>query len=469
MANQSNDMHLTSYTDSTTAAKIEEMEKDLHVMKRDMADVKKTFFSLQNSKEANDIKLRTIEHRITSMEQESLNKERMVENTQRGRTKALLDSYIDNLTIHGATKVFKGSVPERILWAIVTLSVLGFLFFSAKTLLTNFLSNGVINDIKDVNVEKMQLPSVTVCDFEGYTCHIQEYENVTYRKYCKNLTRAVSLVNAQCQVYSSDWLNCSHNFMRKSEDNLVCLTINQNQTIMQKEDGSERNFRVKLKTFSKRVRLFFHQQDELPAPYLDRIKHIAELGKYNVILMQKNIAHLAEPYPSKCIEEVVKKGPFSYTKTLCKMQCYAEDLKKKCGSLNAYWLQVLPSLMLNTNQTESKNKTAMETSECFKKFIGQPKPPCQCRIPCHETRYSARIERIRDNREEAITLQIYFETREITMVTEVPSYDTTRFLADIGGLIGLLLGMSVLSVFEVLFCLVLFIVDWILSRKHNAF
>ena len=49
------------------------------------------------------------------------------------------------------------------------------------------------------------------------------------------------------------------------------------------------------------------------------------------------------------------------------------------------------------------------------------------------------------------------------MITEVSTYDVIHSLADIGGLMGLLLGMSVLSVFEVPFCLVLSTIDWILS------
>ena len=70
--------------------------------------------------------------------------------------------------------------------------------------------------------------------------------------------------------------------------------------------------------------------------------------------------------------------------------------------------------------------------------------------------------------DESISLQIHFDTREITKITEVLSYDATRFLADIGGLLGLLIGMSVLSVFEVLFCILLFIVDCILLWMRNS-
>ena len=154
------------------------------------------------------------------------------------------------------------------------------------------------------------------------------------------------------------------------------------------------------------------------------------------------------------------------------MQCYAKHIQSKCGALNTYWQRVLPPLEMDGNQTVLINKTEKETSACIGEFVDQRKPSCPCRIPCEETRYDAQIEKYKDfllNEDPIISLQIYFETREITKITEVLSYDTTRFLADIGGLIGLLIGMSVLSVFEVLFCIVLYIVDCVLLWKNSTF
>ena len=59
-------------------------------------------------------------------------------------------------------------------------------------------------------------------------------------------------------------------------------------------------------------------------------------------------------------------------------------------------------------------------------------------------------------------MTIYFGKLEISKTTELPAYDHTRFMADIGGLIGLLVGMSAMSVFEVCACIGLYIADMIL-------
>ena len=75
-----------------------------------------------------------------------------------------------------------------------------------------------------------------------------------------------------------------------------------------------------------------------------------------------------------------------------------------------------------------------------------------------------------EDRNDSTYMTIYFDKLEISKSTELPAYNSTRFLADIGGLIGLLIGMSLLSVFEVLVCLALYAVDktCLLSVSRNC-
>ena len=56
----------------------------------------------------------------------------------------LLRGYIDNLTIHGATKILTGSIPESIFWTILSLGVLVYFLYSVNGLLMQFMSNEVI-------------------------------------------------------------------------------------------------------------------------------------------------------------------------------------------------------------------------------------------------------------------------------------------------------------------------------------
>ena len=86
--------------------------------------------------------------------------------------------------------------------------------------------------------------------------------------------------------------------------------------------------------------------------------------------------------------------------------------------------------------------------------------PCRCPKLCEETIYQAILKKTADETKTIKTfLTIYFERLEIQETTELAAYDRTRFLADVGGLIGLLVGMSLLSVCEVLVCISLYTVN----------
>ena len=59
-------------------------------------------------------------------------------------------------------------------------------------------------------------------------------------------------------------------------------------------------------------------------------------------------------------------------------------------------------------------------------------------------------------------LTIYLDKLEFTKSSELVAYDSTRFMADLGGVLGLLVGCSLLSVFELFICAGLFVVDIVL-------
>ena len=88
----------------------------------------------------------------------------------------------------------------------------------------------------------------------------------------------------------------------------------------------------------------------------------------------------------------------------------------------------------------------------------------QCAKPCEETVYDAKIVRYGDEDPYGgdIRLNFYFNRLEYTRSTEIPAYDKTRFMADVGGVVGLLVGCSLLSVFEVVICVGLYVVDIVL-------
>ena len=131
-----------------------------------------------------------------------------------------------------------------------------------------------------------------------------------------------------------------------------------------------------------------------------------------------------------------------------------------CGTVPDFWWIYLPSSKRGKNANLSNAEIHNTTKECLDTFMfgSTPRKPCKCISPCQETVYQAEFKPT-FHTNSYVYLTIYFEDIEIMKTTELPAYDSTRFLADVGGLIGLLIGMSLLSLFEVLVCLALYAFD----------
>lgn len=73
---------------------------------------------------------------------------------------------------------------------------------------------------------------------------------------------------------------------------------------------------------------------------------------------------------------------------------------------------------------------------------------CKCLNPCNNTIYNHQIEYRRDAdiiQGSSSTIMLYFPSNLVTELTEVISYDWNIFLADVGGSVGFLLGLSVIG------------------------
>ena len=384
----------------------------------------------------------------------------------RERTQRLLKGYIDNLTIHGATKILTGSIIERIFWAVISFGILGYFFYSANALLFQYLSNEIIVNNESVSVAGVKLPAVTVCDTGSFTCSGMLYKNKSlHASTCDPRKLAAS----QNQFKKAYWCweanqlkytkKCNHTVLQNHPG---CLTFNPLQTITQDVSGRHQKARFVVRpTNNKSVFLFLHNTNEVPS-WVNRHQYtITSTGFYNVIIQQRDIKRLQAPFKSKCsFNGNLKKYGFPYSKSLCQDSCYSRDMIDKCGTVTDLWWQYLPSYKREAD-TKFINKSIKENNKrCLWSFLsGSPnRKPCECISPCQETMYEAAIKKSSVEKI-YIYLTIYVENLEIMKTNELAAYDSTRFLADMGGLIGLLIGMSLLSVFEVLVCLGLYTFD----------
>ena len=218
--------------------------------------------------------------------------------------------------------------------------------------------------------------------------------------------------------------------------------------------------------------LLFHNLQGVPS-WVDRHRYtITSKGRYNVIMKQRDIKRLPPPFKSTCsLTASLKNNGFPYSDSFYQEHCFASDMFDTCDAVTDFWEQYLPSANRKIDPQFNDRNQMERTRKCLGDFLYdyRARKPCECKMAREETMYRANIMKYED-RNDSTYMTIYFDKLEISKSTELPAYNSTRFLADIGGLIGLLIGMSLLLVFEVLVCLALYAVDktCLLSVSRNC-
>ena len=182
-----------------------------------------------------------------------------------------------------------------------------------------------------------------------------------------------------------------------------------------------------------------------------RDNHIEiQKGKYNIYLSQINTLRLPSPYSSNCSNMHVTPNIFSakYSESACFQQCVMNDLLQKCGDVT----NIFKNLDLS-QPLPLFNITDEDRRECIMKAWGEL--DCRCPLSCAKTEYDIRVLKIKDQ----INWEIYIFNSEskVTHIQQVPDYTLGDLLGDAGGILGLAIGASCLSVLELFVYFVMFL------------
>lgn len=75
---------------------------------------------------------------------------------------------------------------------------------------------------------------------------------------------------------------------------------------------------------------------------------------------------------------------------------------------------------------------------------------CDCVEPCYSIIYSSFVMRRRKCHHSGSKIYIYYTSKMVTNIEERPGYDSSQFVADMGGSLGFLLGLSVIGLIVVI-------------------
>ncbi|XP_070545385.1 uncharacterized protein [Ptychodera flava] len=206
-------------------------------------------------------------------------------------------------------------------------------------------------------------------------------------------------------------------------------------------------------------------------------------------IRQKHTFRRTEPY-GKCTDGTNTDNLFGhnrvYSVLACQKTCVQRQMLKYCKCVDSFIMGEPQCLITNTTQDICRQ---------FIRYLFQTqKLDCDCLIPCKEQYYDKTISQslwpatvhleyllktihsispktkdINDAHSVSLNLaqlEVYFEQLTIESTTELPAYGTEDFLSDIGGTLGLYIGLSVITVAEFIE-LVVSVIGYIYCGKRD--
>ena len=366
-----------------------------------------------------------------------------MENKMNARVERMKFSYVANFTVHGLSRIFLGHTVERIFWFVcltAALCVTGHMF---NIYYTNYSKNDIRTEVRIIEKDLIPFPSVTICMplYPRYACY-----------------KGKSLLgNGSCPPDSASKLDiqCSpHHPCKVTRDIPDCLTINADGAMKSRYTHLPIVVTTKPKQNDTYIHIYVNTPEHhrsssdvsMFAPY-----NVVSQGVYDVLLEQKETSRLPAPYPSNCTATEGNGNMFSkrYSRSSCFESCFLRNMLAKCGGILDRWAPLLP-------QRVPQNLPQSDPNTCLMNMLDSKLLPdtCPCPLPCHEMDFGATVSRVSEFKDGWL-LYLMYKSHKVTSITEKPDYPFEQFLSEVGGLVGLLVGMSVLSVIEiVVYCVV---------------
>ncbi|CAH1780888.1 unnamed protein product [Owenia fusiformis] len=233
------------------------------------------------------------------------------------------------------------------------------------------------------------------------------------------------------------------------------------------------------------TRVAIHDSSIISYPENDGIT--ASVGNEMVIRLRlKKYERETEPYPSDCVkdDDLVKQFG-GYTVIGCMRECLEERLVKRCKCLDRI-------VEKDEHRCSYFNRTEELCRQRVYYAYNSGKLGCKCRARCRENKYDISttvstwpskhhdyyllnrlkergiqtLEEIEDN---ILRVHIYFEDFNVETIKEVPAYSVISLLSNIGGTMGMFVGLSICTLGEFLELIweMIMLLRRKISRRHN--
>ena len=174
-------------------------------------------------------------------------------------------------------------------------------------------------------------------------------------------------------------------------------------------------------------------------------------GNYEFLLEMTEIEKLGQPYNSKCTKQqyLGDKDNSKYSYAACLDKCMATISLERCGDIPKAFQDYLPE----HKERSIDNKTIRCFSSLIESYLRDPKflSQCDCQQPCKQRFYPTTRNLAGKFSENTWNIRLRFKSKMVNVITEHPLYSTEELISQVGGSCGLFLGMSLLSIVEIIF------------------
>lgn len=398
--------------------------------------------------------------------------------------------YLQTSTVHGVPKTLSENNTEYFFWLLVVLVGMTLSLMTAFHSISKYYTYEVYTSISRRIVDKHRFPSVTFCDECGVIENSFSYCGVKYGRthsnpdlpcstFPQNYPQIQNVLNS-----TSEWSNglfhvrsCASTYhtygARKkcvSEQYLKSIRKHNNYcfTWNYAGDFSDESGRVDL-TFS------LNQSSRHNFSQLYAIVHdpqVTELEQKNRIFIEPNKNYqfkiktvethrLKHPFPSNCTDGKPNDFlPGKYTRTKCVESINYLGILKHCGDILDYYKRIIPKDLIRKYQ---RNISINEALECFYTYSRRTVNTTDtCPVPCKEVEINtiSTFHNMEAGYNSSFAMEIVHGSYDsYSVVQERPLHTWEQIAGDVGGILGVIIGISFVSMIELLVCMVLFILE----------
>ncbi|XP_066931745.1 acid-sensing ion channel 4-A-like isoform X2 [Clytia hemisphaerica] len=400
--------------------------------------------------------------------------------------KKKIEEYVNTFTVHGLTKVFTGERVESAFWLVMLFGGILLSVVIVHGLVTKFLKHGIYTEIRSEITDENFFPSVTFCENQllidnyfsycGVPPRVQHINHTVvcdykmkYRQAPMNESRNKFWYNGlfnvtKCETWGGKKCANSDYFKTMKHFNHSCITWNYAGNLSDIYSHVDIEFEFKPPSWLNKDEVIIAVPHDHTIHEIDITNKvdIEPYKTYEIKLDKTEIKRLPHPFPSNCSNS---KGedifPGRYTRRSCIESHNYIEMYKKCGDTLDYVRQFIPHAI---KKRYKGNKTIKEAEMCIWRFgKGETQKTKNCAFPCTDLDLGVMPsfnERKKGKSQTKYRISLQYQRVDAYKVMEEKElYPWDQMACEIGGLIGLVIGASIISLVEIIAYVFLVIVN----------